>query len=640
MPAPAKRAIVIGMDGASMELVRNMMDWGHVPHIKSVYERGASRAMLGVFPTLTPPGWTAIATGSWPGTHEVMDFHIHSPGQRLTETTFGINTALARSEYFWNTVERAGGNPILVKWEMAWPPTMTTGTQVEGTGPGVANYHQLAGYHLFTAGKWAPRPIGGDRDPVTLDPSALQDVAEYDVISLAPASGWKNLPESAQQPLEAKLVVKPLARGMPELQRGAKGVPKTYYGLVYGGAGGYDRIRLTRSRDATDTIGDLRAGEWTDHVVDDFVIDGEALEGAFRFKLIGLSPSADELELFATQVWPTGGDYAVPGGTAEELHRAVGPFIQNPARDALGFFDDETYFELLDEHHLRLGEYAVHLGTTREWDVLFAETHASDYASHFFLGQADPISGADDATIARCREGLRRTWESIDLMVGKILELADDETVVVLVSDHGGTPSQHTPVDVNDVLRDAGLLTYAGDGRVDLARTQALGIGLVHVFLNVKGRETGGIVDLADYDAVQSRVIDALLDYRSPETGERPFTLALTRADAEVLNLSGELIGDVVYALKPGYDGAHGKQLPSVSFGIAGQHSTFILAGPGVKPGPLSRQVRAVDVVPTVAYLLGLPMPANVEGGVVYEALEDPNWPLTELGLMRQTSAA
>ena len=32
-----------------------------------------------------------------------------------------------------------------------------------------------------------------------------------------------------------------------------------------------------------------------------------------------------------------------------------------------------------------------------------------------------------------------------------------------------------------------------------------------------------------------------------------------------------------------------------------------------------------------VAYLLGLPMPANVEGGVVYEALEDPNWPLTAL---------
>jgi hypothetical protein len=456
-------------------------------------------------------------------------------------------------------------------------------------------------------------------------------VEEYDVVALGPAGAWTNLPPSDSPPLEVELVIEPLARGMPILSRGTRGEPKPYLGLVYGNGNGYDRVRVTRSRDGEDLVADLAVGEWSEAVVDEFVIDGEAVRGTFKLKLIGLSPSADEFELFATQVWPTGGDFAVPGGVAEELHDAVGPFIQNPARDALGFFDDDTYFELLDEHHLRLGDYAVHLGTTREWDVLFAETHASDYASHFFLGQADPISGADEATIERCRRGLERTWRSIDLMVGRILELADDDTLVAIVSDHGGTPSQHTPVDVNDVLQEAGLLVYAADGSVDAGRTQALGVGLVHVFVNLKGREPDGIVEPADYAALQERIVDTLLAYRDAGTGERPFTLALTHADAEVLNLSGELVGDVVYALKPGYDGAHGKQLPSVSFGIGGQHSTFILAGPGVKPGELARQVRAVDVIPTVAYLLGLPMPANVEGGVVYEALEDPNWPLTAL---------
>ena len=28
---PAKRAIIIGMDGASMELVKNVINWGHAP---------------------------------------------------------------------------------------------------------------------------------------------------------------------------------------------------------------------------------------------------------------------------------------------------------------------------------------------------------------------------------------------------------------------------------------------------------------------------------------------------------------------------------------------------------------------------------------------------------------------------------
>ena len=81
MESPAKKAIVIGMDGASMEIVKNLADWGHMPNIAKLMERGAWRPMIGVFPTLTPPGWTAIATGSWPGNHEVMDFNIRAPGQ-------------------------------------------------------------------------------------------------------------------------------------------------------------------------------------------------------------------------------------------------------------------------------------------------------------------------------------------------------------------------------------------------------------------------------------------------------------------------------------------------------------------------------------------------------------------------------
>jgi predicted AlkP superfamily phosphohydrolase/phosphomutase len=639
--SPAKRAIVIGMDGASMELVDRMIAWGHVPALKQLQERGVSRPMIGVFPTLTPPGWTALSTGTWPGSHEVMDFNIRAEGGPLGETIWGINTGLCQREYLWNAVERAGRTPILVKWEMSWPPTVINGAQVEGTGPGVSNHHQIAGYHLFTGGKWAPRPIGGDRDPETLDPSALQDGAEYDVVAIRPAEGWIEMPESGRPPLEVELMVRPLARGRTDMQRGASGTPKTYYGLIFAsGDGGYDRVRISGSRNAAEAIADLVVGTWSDWLTDTFSIDGSPVEGAFQFKLIGLTPNSDEFELFVSQIWPTGGDFAVPGGTAEELFAAVGPFLQNPARDALGVFDDQTYFELLDIHHQRIADYAVHLASTRQWDVLFVETHATDYASHFFLSQADEISGADPATIARCRNGLAKTYESVDAMIARILELADDETVVFVVSDHGGTPNQHTPVEINDVLEQAGFVVFrtnpdTGEREPDLSQTTALGMGLVHVFINLEGREPGGTVPAADYEATQQRIIDALLTYVDPTTGQRPFVLAVTRADAEMLNLAGKLVGDVVYALKPGFDGAHGKQLPSTSFGIGGQHSTFIMSGAGVRAGSrLGRQVRVVDVAPTISYLLGIPVDPRVEGGVIYEALEDPNWPLTALEKM------
>ena len=45
----------------------------------------------------------------------------------------------------------------------------------------------------------------------------------------------------------------------------------------------------------------------------------------------------------------------------------------------------------------------------------------------------------------------------------------------------------------------------------------------------------------------------------------------------------------------------------------------------------LTSQVRVVDVAPTLCHLLGWPMPADVEGAVVYDALEDPDWYLNRL---------
>lgn len=633
--SPAKRAIIIGMDGASMELVNNMIEWGHTPNMQKLRDNGVYRPMIGVFPTLTPPGWTALSTGSWPGTHTVMDFNIRALGKELDATVWGINTGLCQSEYFWNLVERAGCRPILVKWEMSWPPTVKTGIQVEGTGPGVSNHHQIAGYHLFIAGKWAPRPIGGQRDPETLDPSALQKIKHIDSVTIKPIdeSKWEGtLPLSNKPLLEVELTIQPLARGRENMNRGNTGTPKSYYGLILAaGDDGYDSIKIYSSCSCEKVVAELRVGDWSDWWLDVFVIDGNDVEGYVRMKLITLTSSADAFELFVPQIWPRT-DYTVPSDVATSIDKHVGSFLQNPARDALGQVDDDTYFELLDYHHQRLADVATHLANENDWDVLMVETHAPDYASHFFLSQADEISGASPETIHRCREGLRRTYESVDTMIGQIAELADEDTVVLICADHGGTPNQFQAVDIENVLEETGFIVKHENGGMDWTQTRALNVGLVHIFINLVGREPNGIVAPEDYETTQREIIAALHAYRDTETGRHPFSLAVTREDAEMLNLQGDLVGDVVYALRPEFDGAHGKQLPSVSFGIGGQHSTFILSGAGVRQGlALERQIRVVDVAPTLCYLLGLPMPANVEGGVIYEALENPNWHLTKL---------
>ena len=667
MKGPAKKAIVIGTDGTSMELWKRMVEWGRAPNIGKLIQRGANKPMIGTLPTLTPCGWTSLFTGAWPGTHGIFWWGTHIEGEPEHRHRWTMAASASRSEQIWHTAERAGKRAALVKLEISWPAGMKNGIEIEGAGPGISNYSQIAGYHLFVAGNWRPRPVGGTNDPEATDPSRGGSDEPYDFVQLSPAAGWVNAPSSARPLLEAELTLTPLKRGREILFRGKKGTPKTLWGLVYAsGANGYDRVRVCKSKNGDDVFADLSPGQWSEWKLESFQVDGESVEGYLACKLITLTDNADTFKLFFPQIWPRLG-YTNPPEIAEEIDRKVGNFLYNPARDALGYFDDRTYIELLDFHHGRLADIAEMIARDHEWDLLMVQTHATDYSDHFFMGQADPISGADPAIIERCLNGLKDTYESVDKMIGRLMALADDETIVAVVSDHGGTPNINEPADISRILEDAGLLVYKdepidqdaartgpfGPGKVpdlvswdvmkqasrevDYSKSKAVPEGSVDIHIPVRGRDPYGHVDPGDYIAVQREIIEALLDFKHPATGERPFSLALSRDEAEILNLWGPETGDVVYAMRPDYDGVHGKHLPTSSLGIGSQHSTFLFAGPGVKEGvELQRQVRVVDVAPTLCHLLGWPMPRDVEGGVVYEALEDPDWYLNRIAEMER----
>ena len=131
-------------------------------------------------------------------------------------------------------------------------------------------------------------------------------------------------------------------------------------------------------------------------------------------KLVALAPDASKLEVFFPQIWPISG-YTFPD-EVEGLLDHVGPFRQNPGRDALGVIDDDTYFECLESHLKTLSDVAIHLAKTRPtWTGLFTQTHSTDYANHFFIAKADPISGAPADVVERNYRGMYRTYEACAL---------------------------------------------------------------------------------------------------------------------------------------------------------------------------------------------------------------------------------
>ncbi len=71
---PARRVIIIGLDGADDYIIRKLISSGRCPHIADIASNGFYGPVLSTIPPLTPPAWTTMLTGLNPGRHGVYDF--------------------------------------------------------------------------------------------------------------------------------------------------------------------------------------------------------------------------------------------------------------------------------------------------------------------------------------------------------------------------------------------------------------------------------------------------------------------------------------------------------------------------------------------------------------------------------------
>ena len=99
--------------------------------------------------------------------------------------------------------------------------------------------------------------------------------------------------------------------------------------------------------------------------------------------------------------------------------------------------------------------------------------------------------------------------------------------------------------------------------------------------------------------------------------------------------MKGDRVGDVIFAVgdefAPPGAGEHGKQLSTSNFGFGDIKGLLIMSGPGFKKNyRLERTVTLTDIVPTLCHLLEIPVPKDTEGGIIYQALEDPDQKLNE----------
>jgi len=621
-----EKLVLIGVDGAIPLLVEKLIKEGRLPNIAKIAKKGIFGKVLAPYPTVTPNNWTSLVTGAWAGTTGITDYHVHHPGEPLDVIYSGFNTKECSAEYLWDSAERAGKKVLLMKYSASWPPTIKKGIQVDGCGPNWTDeVHEICGENLFTNMRGYPLATQINFKPLDDDAEVLVSPLEF---------------KPHHQLARKQLVFNIVGESTLDL---TSIEPAVLYALLPSVNGAYKQLIISRSTEIEDKTAKLNVGDWSDWIKLCFSSKDKGIEGLTRFKLIELSEDAERFRLYATHVMPVKG-WTQPDSIGPELIGKFGGFVQRPGWDGRirGWIDDETFLELVNYQNEWMAEASVYLMKKYGCDLFFLQTHGPDYAHHLYMNMVDPLTNSDEKSRRYNFECLVKVYESVDRLVGKIVEAVDEKTLVVVVSDHGAQPHIGS-VNVYKILADGGLLSFKEDesGRqvIDWSKTMAVPQRNCYVYVNLKGREPHGIVEPGEeYEKVREKVIELFLNYRDERTGKNPFCFVLKREDARVLGLYGDRIGDIIYAVHPGFGHEHGQQLSTAEFGLFGSmDSLLVIAGPGIKKNAEIKPTRwLVDVAPTIAYLLGIPVPRDADGSIMYEILEDPDGRLKETEALKR----
>ncbi|HEX3600073.1 MAG TPA: alkaline phosphatase family protein, partial [Lacipirellulaceae bacterium] len=125
--------------------------------------------------------------------------------------------------------------------------------------------------------------------------------------------------------------------------------------------------------------------------------------------------------------------------------------------------DDRRRRQLLDIHDGESARTAAfrYLSNMRRCDFRMIVYGATDQVQHHFWHFMDENHDKHDPEGAKTfRNAIRDTYQHIDVQLGLLLDECDDDTVVIIMSDHGFGPMSNVRVRLNQVLRDAGLLKF------------------------------------------------------------------------------------------------------------------------------------------------------------------------------------
>ena len=680
-----QKVIVLGFDGVDARYTERWMNEGKLPNLAKLRAEGTYRPLLPTTPAQTPVSWSTFSTGIDPGRTGIFDFLRRDPKTYLPvfaafdETTepfllgernpivFTAVVALLFAPIIgllFRKSRRAGLIAAFLGGIIASAVFVVVQKYIPTTHPAVINRRQ--GIPFWEAAAKAGKKSTVVHVPVTFPANDFHEGHMLSGLGVPDVSGRVGKPFYFTSELdfqrtgsnEFSIEVVQLEDNKGVIATEIQGPPNRLFKDPP-----FIKIPMTitvandRNSITIDVSGQkfaLKPGQWTGWV--NFVFPFNPiikLRGISRFHLISVQP---EIKLYLSPInfdprsLPPGFRVSTPANWAPQLakeqglYKTIGWQIDTWAISE-GFATEKIFWDDM-EWTVTQARKMFHSFLQRDDDLIVQCFEFPDRVGHVFWRIVDPKHPAYDAKLAaEWGDALLKSYQLMDAIVGDAMESAKKKNAVLLVaSDHGfasfrkhvhyntwlvmnGYMTLRSGVEVKE--RNVEMLFDSGEfwENVDWSKTRAYAMGLGEMYVNLKGRESKGIVEPgAEYDALKKELKERLVAMVDPETLEHPVRRVLTREEA-YKKFDPNMIPDLVVMNNDGYRvswqtslGGVPKQVFEPNKNVwSGDHCSV---DPEIVKGifftnqklQTARAPYIADVYPTVLGRLGVKLPYEVDG--------------------------
>ncbi|MCH7549863.1 MAG: alkaline phosphatase family protein, partial [Candidatus Krumholzibacteriota bacterium] len=608
-PARAKKVIILGLDGLDPVLCERMMKRDELPNLRRLRDEGSYRHLATSTPALSPVAWSTFATGTDSSSHAIYDFLSRdrvSYLPRLSSSEVygnqkffrlgplsiplrgGSIRMLRKSKTFWRVLSEYGIFSSVLRVPITFPVEPINGVMVAGMCvPDLRG--TMGSFTYFTTSSEADR-IGGM------------------VVPIQKSDDWMEAEISGPtSPLDGTTLTLPIAilshthrkRLEVRLQGEVYKVPEHSY---------TPWIRLSfRAAPGVTLCGIVRFYTTS--------VDGPV---GLYMTPIHIDPEKPAMPITHPPYFST------------YLAKLIGPHA------TLGLAEDTWAMNerVLDEKAWLEQAYAIHEERKAMWfhsleqlreGMVVCVFDITDRLQHMFFRYLDDDHPANrDKDTTEFKDTIEEMYRRMDELVGETMAYVDKDTALFVMSDHGFKTFRRG-VNLNTWLVENGyttLLENAGAGEflssVDWGRTKAYAIGLGNVYINVKGRESQGIVEPDDVDALKKEITEGLAGLQDVDGA-----VALRRMIDVQGTFKGPYRGDgpeLIPGFAEGYrvswDCARGVVGPEIFEDNTKSWSGDHCMDPEIVPGVLFSNIpvaddnpRLMDLGPTVLDIFGITVP-------------------------------